>query len=197
MLGTTVVAVDHEEACAIRSCGDDMRDNLQEPVFREDSLSGRECYLFAYFTSKNNNRNGLHFAWSTDGYRWTAIGPEYSFLKSDFGSWGTEKKMRDPFIMRGPDGVYHCLWTINWDAPRIGHVEPGDGAQHGRLARARGAEHGEALAGGDVERDRVDGWGGGVVEGLGQRIDAQGGAHRKPFAERLRGDPLPGRFETG
>lgn len=126
MLGTTVVAVDHEEACAIRSCGDDMRDNLQEPVFPEDSLSGRECYLFAYFTSKNNNRNGLHFAWSTDGYRWTAIGPEYSFLKSDFGSWGTEKKMRDPFIMRGPDGVYHCLWTINWDAPRIGHAATTD-----------------------------------------------------------------------
>lgn len=91
-----------------------------------DSLSGRECYLFAYFTGKNNNRNGLHFAWSTDGYRWTAIGPEHSFLKSDFGSWGTEKKMRDPFILQGPDGVYHCIWTINWDAPRIGHASTTD-----------------------------------------------------------------------
>lgn len=91
-----------------------------------DSLSGRECYLFAYFTNKNNNRNGLHFAWSTDGYRWTPIGPEYSFLKSDFGSWGTEKKMRDPFIMQGPDGLYHCIWTINWDKPRIGHASTTD-----------------------------------------------------------------------
>ncbi len=92
----------------------------------KDSLSGRECHLFAYFTQKNNNRNGLHFAWSTDGYRWTAIGPEYSFLKSDFGSWSTEKKMRDPFIMQGPDGVYHCIWTVNWEVPRIGHASTTD-----------------------------------------------------------------------
>lgn len=92
----------------------------------KDSLKGKQCYLFSYFTDKNNNRNGLHFAWSSDGYRWTAIGPEHSFLKSDYGSWGTEKKMRDPFIMQGPDGLYHCLWTINWDAPLIGHASSKD-----------------------------------------------------------------------
>lgn len=87
---------------------------------------GEKAYLFAYFTDKNSNRNGLHFAWSRDGYRWTAIGPEHSFLRSDYGSWGTEKRMRDPFIMQGPDGLWHCLWTLNWEANAIGHAASSD-----------------------------------------------------------------------
>ncbi len=95
-------------------------------IFPQEDPSEKEVYLFSYFTGKNNNRNGLHFAWSEDGYRWTAIGPEHSFLKSDYGSWSTEKKMRDPFIMQGPDGVMHCLWTINWDADVIGHASTRD-----------------------------------------------------------------------
>jgi len=56
-------------------------------IFPQEDPSEKEVYLFSYFTGKNNNRNGLHFAWSEDGYRWTAIGPEHSFLKSDYGSW--------------------------------------------------------------------------------------------------------------
>lgn len=85
-----------------------------------------EGYLFAYFTNKANNTNGLHLAWSIDGYKWTGIGPEHSFLKNDYGPWGVEKKMRDPFIMKGPDGLYHCLWTINWDADIIGYASSKD-----------------------------------------------------------------------
>ena len=77
-------------------------------------------YLFAYFTDKNNNRNGLHLAWSEDGYKWNAIGPEHSFLTCDYGSWSTEKKMRDPFIMKGKDGLWHCVWTLNWESNAIG-----------------------------------------------------------------------------
>lgn len=83
-------------------------------------------YLFAYFTDKNNNKNGLHFAWSKDGYKWAGIGPEYSFLKSDFGPGGTEKKIRDPFVMKGPDGLWHCLWTINWNSNLIGYASSKD-----------------------------------------------------------------------
>ena len=85
-----------------------------------------EGYLFAYFTDKASNTNGLHLAWSNDGYKWTGIGPEHSFLKNDYGPWGVEKKMRDPFIMQGPDGLYHCLWTINWNADIIGYASSRD-----------------------------------------------------------------------
>ena len=79
-------------------------------------------YLFAYFTDKNENRNGMHLAWSEDGYTWNPIGPEHSFLKSDYGTWHADKRMRDPFVMQGPDGLWHCIWTLNWDGNAIGYA---------------------------------------------------------------------------
>ncbi|MDR0573447.1 MAG: carbohydrate binding domain-containing protein, partial [Tannerella sp.] len=92
----------------------------------------QEVYLFSYFTNKNSNKNGLHFAYSEDGYKWTAIGPEHSFLKCDYGNWGTEKKMRDPFILQGPDGIWRCIWTINWESDKIGYAASKDLIHWGR-----------------------------------------------------------------
>lgn len=83
-------------------------------------------YLFAYFTDKNENRNGMHLAWSADGYTWTPIGPEHSFLKCDYGTWYADKRMRDPFVMKGPDGLWHCIWTLNWDGNAIGYAHSED-----------------------------------------------------------------------
>lgn len=90
------------------------------------SVPSDYCYLFAYFTDKNENRNGMHLAWSEDGYTWTPIGPEHSFLKCDYGTWYADKKMRDPFVMKGPDGIWHCLWTLNWESDAIGHASSKD-----------------------------------------------------------------------
>ena len=83
-------------------------------------------YLFAYFTDKNENRNGMHLAWSADGYTWMPIGPEHSFLKCDYGTWYADKRMRDPFVMKGPDGLWHCIWTLNWDGNAIGYAHSKD-----------------------------------------------------------------------
>lgn len=83
-------------------------------------------YLFAYFTDKDENRNGMHLAWSEDGYTWTAIGPEHSFLKCDYGTWHADKRMRDPFVMKGPDGLWHCIWTLNWEGNAIGYAHSKD-----------------------------------------------------------------------
>ena len=91
------------------------------PVAAASASSGQR-YLFAYFTDKNENRNGMHLAWSEDGYTWNPIGPEHSFLKSDYGTWHADKRMRDPFVMQGPDGLWHCIWTLNWDGNAIGYA---------------------------------------------------------------------------
>ena len=96
------------------------------------SAIAQEVYLFSYFTNKNSNKNGLHFAYSEDGYNWTAIGDEHSFLKCDYGNWSTEKKMRDPFILQGPDGIWHCIWTINWESDKIGYASSKDLIHWGR-----------------------------------------------------------------
>ncbi|MCD0466045.1 alpha-L-arabinofuranosidase C-terminal domain-containing protein [Flavobacterium sp. ENC] len=75
-----------------------------------------KVYLFAYSTSKDNGRNGLHFAWSTDQKNWFGIGPEYPFLKSDYGSWGpTGKSMAEAFLIQDDNGIFHCFWGVQDD----------------------------------------------------------------------------------
>ncbi|MCD7938194.1 MAG: carbohydrate binding domain-containing protein [Tannerellaceae bacterium] len=71
------------------------------------------AYLFAYGTAKNNHRNGLHFAWSLDQMNWHGIGPEYGFVRSDFGNWGNQKRMLAPFLFQGPGGRWECVWGLN------------------------------------------------------------------------------------
>ncbi|MCI9845617.1 alpha-L-arabinofuranosidase C-terminal domain-containing protein [Flavobacterium pectinovorum] len=75
-----------------------------------------KVYLFAYSTVKNNGKNGLHFAWSSDHKNWFAIGPEHSFLKSDYGSWGpTGKTMSEAFLFKDDASVFHCFWSVKDD----------------------------------------------------------------------------------
>ncbi len=71
------------------------------------------AYLFAYATDKNAGHNGLHFAWSLDGKDWHAIGPEYGFVKCDYGRWGAEKRMLTPYLFHAQDGMWHCVWSLN------------------------------------------------------------------------------------
>ena len=71
-------------------------------------------YLFAHFTG--NGEKGLHFAASTDGLTWTAVAGGRSFLTPSVGS----RLLRDPSIVRGPDGVFHLVWTTGWWDKGIG-----------------------------------------------------------------------------
>ncbi|GGF13859.1 alpha-L-arabinofuranosidase C-terminal domain-containing protein [Flavobacterium limi] len=84
-----------------------------------------KVFLFAYSTLKNNGKNGLHFAWSTDQKNWFGIGPEHSFLKSDYGSWGpTGKSMSEAFLIKDDNGIFHCLWSVKDDV--IAHASSKD-----------------------------------------------------------------------
>ena len=82
--------------------------------------------LFAYATSANNHRNGLHFAWSADGRQWHRIGNEYGFVKSDYGTWGSEKRMLDPVLERLPDGSWRCSWRVNERDGVLAHTATND-----------------------------------------------------------------------
>lgn len=63
-------------------------------------------YLFSTF--KEPQQDGLHFAYSYDGYHWTNV--PGIFLKARVGGG----IMRDPSICRGPDGTWHLVWTTAW-----------------------------------------------------------------------------------
>ncbi|WP_261387730.1 carbohydrate binding domain-containing protein [Chitinophaga pinensis] len=83
-------------------------------------------YLFSYTTEKNNHHNGLHFAWSRDQQQWHPIGNEWGYLKSDYGRWGSEKKMFAPYLISGPDGNWHCVWGLNDKEHAFAHAASPD-----------------------------------------------------------------------
>ncbi|RJG21268.1 glycoside hydrolase family 43 protein [Massilia cavernae] len=80
-----------------------------------------QAYLFAYFVG--NGADGLHLAASTDGYRWDALRGGSSFVAPAVGK---AKLMRDPCITRGPDGLYHMVWTSGWNETGIGYASSPD-----------------------------------------------------------------------
>lgn len=81
----------------------------------------QQAYLFAYFV--RNGADGLHLAASGDGYRWQALRGGASFLAPAIGK---AKLMRDPSLLRGPDGLYHMVWTSGWDERGIGYASSPD-----------------------------------------------------------------------
>jgi len=69
--------------------------------------SAGTVYLFSSF--RKNGEDGLLLAYSFDGYNWTDLG--CSFLKPEVGK---HRFMRDPSVVRGPDGKFHMVWTTGW-----------------------------------------------------------------------------------
>ncbi|MVT12273.1 alpha-L-arabinofuranosidase C-terminal domain-containing protein [Chitinophaga tropicalis] len=83
-------------------------------------------YLFSYATGKNNNHNGLQYAWSRDREDWHPIGTDFGYLKSDYGSWGIEKRMLTPYLFPGADGLWHCIWALNERGNVFAHAASAD-----------------------------------------------------------------------
>lgn len=52
---------------------------------------------------------GLRFIFSNDGLKWDSIPGVW--LKPAIGN---QQVMRDPSIVRSPDGVFHLVWTTSW-----------------------------------------------------------------------------------
>ncbi len=91
-------------------------------LFASSSLRAADTvHLFTYFIG--NGADGLHLAWSEDGYRWQALGGGASFLAPQVGK---DKLMRDPSVVAGPDGTYHLVWTTGWWDRHIGHASTRD-----------------------------------------------------------------------
>ena len=77
-------------------------------------------YLFSYF---KGHGDGLHLAWSRDGFQWTALNNDMPYIT---GQAGPEKLMRDPFVLAAPDGKFHLVWTAGWHGKAIGYASSAD-----------------------------------------------------------------------
>ena len=64
-------------------------------------------YLFCYFTGNEPENESIHFAVSKDGYHFDALNNNEKVITQTLG----KRCCRDPFIMRGEDGVFRILAT--------------------------------------------------------------------------------------
>jgi len=80
------------------------------PTRAQSTNADGTVYLFSTF--KEPEQDGLRFACSFDGYHWTNV--PGLFLKPEVGG----KIMRDPSVVRGPDGTFHVVWTSAWRGDR-------------------------------------------------------------------------------
>lgn len=85
------------------------------------SRQSEKVYVFSYFT--NNGEDGLHLAYSEDGFKWQMLNDGKSFLKPELSK---DKLMRDPCIIRGGDNRFHMVWTVSWNEKSIGYASSTD-----------------------------------------------------------------------
>ena len=143
----------------------------------------------------------MHLAYSHDGINWSPLNGGRSVITpavtgSGIGwqEWNTTGAlMRDPSILRGPDGMFHLVWTVAWTdhAHRrrtLARPDPLDraDARAGDGARAERAQH---LGAGPLLRRREEA----VRDRLGDRRFR--GAFRRPIrsrSARRAGAPITG-----
>lgn len=70
---------------------------------------GEEKNIYISTSFREPADSGLRFIYSRDGYHWEDMGAV--FLHPEVG---TQKVMRDPSIVQGPDGTFHLVWTSSW-----------------------------------------------------------------------------------
>lgn len=71
------------------------------------NTSEKELYVFTSFHEPATD--GLRFLYSEDGMHWDSI--PGTWLKPEIGK---QRVMRDPSMVRTPDGMFHLVWTSSW-----------------------------------------------------------------------------------
>ena len=75
------------------------------------SVEAKDIYVSTSFHEPATE--GLRFIYSYDGMRWDSI--QGVFLRPEVGA---QKVMRDPSVVKGPDGTFHLVWTSSWRGDR-------------------------------------------------------------------------------
>ena len=74
---------------------------------KADSL--KQVFLYS-----PNERAGLHIATQRADKQWYDMG---MLVGSDYSSWGSEKRMYNPYVIRANDGSWRAVWQVNQTAP--------------------------------------------------------------------------------
>jgi len=96
-------------------------EDLKNWFLVHDLVKNDEVYLFSYFVG--NGEDGLHYAYSEDGFTWESLRNGESYLTPQVGK---DKLMRDPCVIKGGDGKYHMVWTVSWTDKGFGYASSQD-----------------------------------------------------------------------
>lgn len=80
-----------------------------------------DVLVFSFF--RNNGEDGMYLATSEDGLTWTALNNDLPLIRPEVGE---SRLMRDPSITRGPNGLFHMVWTTSWQGITIGYANSPD-----------------------------------------------------------------------
>ena len=79
------------------------------------SVMGKDttCQVFLYSPDPTQ---GLHLAYLTDNEKWIDVG---QLCASDYGPWGSGKKMYSPSVVQANDGTWRALWSVGESFPQF------------------------------------------------------------------------------
>jgi len=90
-----------------------------KPTSKPVSEKDMAAYLMVYF---KDDTHGLYVALSNDGYCFTDVNNGKPIMAGD--TLAEQKGIRDPYIMRGPDGLFYMALTdLHLFAQRLGYRE--------------------------------------------------------------------------
>jgi len=92
-----------------------MKRDIQPPLgYRSSPDHTTMSFGFSYF--RNEGEEGIFLLRSDDARHWKEINGGRPVLVPEVGG----KLTRDPSVCRGPDGVFHMVWTSSWTDPGFG-----------------------------------------------------------------------------
>lgn len=79
------------------------------------SVMGKDttCQVFLYSPDPTQ---GLHLAYLSDNEKWIDVG---QLCASDYGPWGSGKKMYSPSVVQANDGTWRALWSVGESFPQF------------------------------------------------------------------------------
>lgn len=80
---------------------------LVQIILFQSCKAEKELFVSTSFHEPANE--GLRFIYSEDGLKWDSV--PGTWLKPEIG---VQQVLRDPSIVRTPDGVFHLVWTTSW-----------------------------------------------------------------------------------
>lgn len=88
------------------------------PLFAQQKPGG--AWLFIHFREPGSQ--GIYFALSRDGYHYAPLNDGRPWLAPEYPG----ELMRDVFLTRGPDHLFHMVWTWNWRGNSLGYATSPD-----------------------------------------------------------------------